>query len=168
MSKYSELFEYMGQCPKLAELWSIAATQDIGVNVILPQGASDAFEYDEKLDVYGNYECDITPFPSIFEDYQINCYKVYDPEDMSNPNVNINVLALDDVQAICDWVAEQNEKGNLPKITNRNVVAIECNPIVPQIRAVNSQEGIIAYFITVRVRYVNPFKGKSIAYEIDG
>jgi hypothetical protein len=155
----------MRQCPQLADLWSIAATQDIGVKVILPQGASEAFSYDEKLDIYGNYECDITPFPSIFEDYQINCYKVYDPEDGSNPNVNINVMGLNDVQAICDWIAEQNDIGNLPQITGRKVVSIECNPIVPQIRMVNTQEGIIAYFITVRIRYVNPLQGRSITYE---
>ena len=168
MSKYSEIFNYMRQCPQLNDLWSIAATQDVGVKVILPQGASDAFEYDEKTDIYGNYECDIVPFPSFYEDYQINCYKFYDPEDVSNPDVNINVLGLDAVQAICDWVAEQNEIGNLPDISGRKVVSIECNPFVPQIRAVNTQENIIAYFITVRIRYVNPYKRKSVTYEIEG
>lgn len=165
MGKYVEIFEYMRQCPQLADLWSIAATQDVGVKVILPQGASDAVYYDEQIDVCGNYECDIVPYPSVYEDYQINCYKVYDASDSSAPQNNINVLGLEAVQAICDWVAEQNENGNLPNIKGCQVISIECNPFVPQIRFVNSEENIVAYFITVRIRYVNKRQRRSITIE---
>ncbi len=167
MSKYSEIFEYMRKCPELENLWSIAATEDVGVNVILPQGASDAVEYNETLDVYGNYECDIVPYPSVYEDYQINCYKIYDVNDNSTPAQNINVMSIDEVQSVCDWVMQQNEKGNLPKIKGRKVVAIECNPMIPQVRAVNREENIIAYFVTIRIRYVNPIKRKNVEFNAD-
>ena len=166
MSKYTEIFGYMRTCPSLEKLWSIGATETLDRAVILPQGASPAVQYQEQLDVLGNYEAIIEPYPSVYEDYQINCFKFYDVNDSSSPSGNINVMSLDEVQAICDWVAEQNETGNLPKITGRQVISIECNPFVPQIRYVNEQENIIAYFITVRIRYVNPTRRKTVS--IDG
>lgn len=165
MSKYSDLFDYMRTCPALADLWSIGATENMGVSVILPQGASEAVAYKEKLDVYGNYEGDIIPYPSVFEDFQINCFRFYDNKDSSEPSSNINVMSLDEVQGICDWVVAQNNIGNLPEFAGQKVISIECNPFVPQIRYVNEQENIIAYFITVRVRYVNPFKQRQVEYE---
>ena len=166
MSKYTEIFDYMRTCPSLKKLWSIGATEILDRAVILPQGASPAVQYQEQLDVLGNYEAIIEPYPSVYEDYEINCFKFYDVNDSSSPSGNINVMSLDEVQAICDWVAEQNEIGNLPNITGRQVISIECNPIVPQIRYVNERENIIAYFITVRIRYVNPTRRKTVS--IDG
>lgn len=162
MSKYAQIFNYLRQCPQLANLWSVAATEDIGVSVIIPFGASDKVQYDDQFDTLGNYTCDVIPFPSVFEDYQINCYRSYDSRDDSAPDVNLNVLTLDEVQSICDWIEEQNDAGNLPEITGKDVIAIECNPSVPQVRYVNPEESTIAYFITVRIRYVNTAKGKSI------
>jgi hypothetical protein len=164
MSKYTEIFDFMRECPRLKDLWSIAATEEIGTKVILPVGASEPYEINETLDVRGGYECDMTPYPSIYEDFQINCYKTFDPQDNSAPSENINVLSLDDVQSICDWVAEQNENRNLPKITGKKVVSIECFPINPQIRGIDRQINSICYFITVRIRYVNTFKRVSVEY----
>lgn len=166
MSRYAELFEFMRQCPTLSQLWSIGTTENVDTAVILPQGASPAVQYQEQIDVLGNYEANIIPYPSVYEDYQINCFKFYDAKDDSEPKVNINVISLDEVQEVCDWVAEQNEIGNLPNITGRKVISIECVPFVPQIRYTNEQENIIAYFITIRVRYVNTIKRKSVM--IDG
>lgn len=165
MSKISEIFNYMRSCPKLSDLWSIAATEDMGVKVILPLGASPAVEYREHIDVTDFYECDVIPYPSVYEDYQINCFQAFDASDSNAPDYNVNILNFDEVQSICDWIAEQNENNNLPVITGKKVVSIECNPFIPQIRYVNVQENIIAYFITVRIRYVNTAKRRSVAYE---
>ena len=164
MSKYAKLFEYFRQCPELADLWSIAATEDIGKRVILPQGASPSVQYQESIDTLGNYECEIVPYPSVYEDFQINCYEWYDVKDGSAPEHNENVLSLEAVQSICDWIKEQNDNDNFPDI-NEKVVSIECNPFVPQIRYVNPEENTVGYFITVRLRYVNRTKRKSVEYE---
>ena len=167
MSKYTEIFNYMRTCPQLADLWSIGAAEDVGVSVILPQGASPAVQYQEQMDVYGNYECEIVPYPSVYEDYQVNCYKILDSNDGSAPEANINVLSISEVQEVCDWVAEQNALGHLPSITGKKVVSVECNPFVPQIRYVDTQRNIIAYFITVRIRYVNPMRQRSVTYDAE-
>ena len=172
MSRYAEIFNYMRQCPQLKDLWSIAGQEEFGNSVILPQGASEFVQYNENLDVQGWYECDIIPFPSVYEDYQINCFRFYDANDSSKPDANINVMSIDDVQAICDWVLEQDNSKNYPVITGNNgnplqIVSIECNPPIPQIRYVNQQENIIAYFVTVRIRYVNQRQRKYVEYGIE-
>lgn len=164
MNKYAKIFEYFRQCPELANLWSIAATEDIGKRVILPQGASPAHQYQEFFDTNGGYNCEIVPYPSVYEDFQINCYEWYDVKDGSAPKYNENVLSLESVQSICDWVKEQNDKNNFPNI-GEDVVSIECNPFIPQIRYVNQEENTIGYFITVRLRYVNRAQRKTVEYE---
>lgn len=170
MSKYSQIFEYMKTCPSLKDLWSIGATEDMGVSVIMPQGTSQALQYQESIDVDGNFEAEIVPYLSVYEDYAINCYKFYDTKDSNSPGSNINVMSLDEVQSVCDWVEEQNENRNFPRITDRKgntlkIVSVETFPFNPQIRYVNEQENIIAYYITVRIRYVNPIRRKTVEYE---
>ena len=163
MGKYAKIFDYFRQCPELSSLWSIAATEEIGKRVILPQGASPAVQYQEHIDMFGGYSCEIVPFPSVYEDFQINCYEWYDVNDGSTPERNENVLSLEAVQSICDWVKEQNENNNFPRI-DEDVVSIECNPFVPQIRYVNTEENTVGYFITVRLRYVNKAQRKTVEY----
>ena len=165
MSKYAKRFEYFRQCPQLKDLWSIAATEDIGKRVILSQGASPAVQYQEFIDSTGKYNCAIVPYPSVYEDFQINCYQWYDVKDGSAPDHNENVLSLEEVQSICDWVKGQNDIMNFPDIGER-IVSIECNPFVPQIRYVNPEEETVGYFITVRLRYVNRMQRKAV--ELDG
>lgn len=164
MLKYAKLFEYFRQCPELKALWSIAATEERGVRVIIPNGASPAVQYQDRFDTLGGYMCDIVPYPSIYEDFQINCYEWYDASDDSAPAKNENVLTLEQVTSICDWIKEQNDRGNFPEI-GEEIVSIECNPFIPQIRYVNPPENTVGYFITVRLRYVNRRQVKSLYYE---
>lgn len=163
-SKITEIFNYMRECPQLSDLWSIAGTEDIGNKVILPQGASSKRQYQDKIDVCGDYHCEIVPYATIYEDYQINCFAYYDTKDSSAPEKNVNVLEFNEVQAICDWVENNAENGNLPEITGHKVVAVECNPYIPQIRYVNPEENTIGYFITIRIYYVNTAKRKTVDF----
>lgn len=164
MNKYVNLFNWFRLCPQLSRLWSIAATQDIGVRVILPQGASPRTQYREYIDNTGAYNCEIIPYPSVYEDYQINCYEWYDENDSNPPKFNENVLSLEEVCAVCDWVKEQNDIHNFPDIGEK-IVSVECNPFVPQIRYVNQAENTVGYFITVRLRYVNRDQRRDVEYE---
>lgn len=154
MDKYTNLFEYFRQCPYLKDLRSIAGEIERGNTVILPQGASPAVQYVESMDVTGCYECTIVPYPSVYEDFQINCYELYDVNDNNPPAHNINALKYQQVVDVCNWVKEQNEKADFPDI-GEQVVSIECNPFVPQVRYVDETTNTVGYFITVRIRYVN-------------
>ena len=166
MSKYTNLFEYFRQCPYLSKLLSIAGESERGNTIILPQGASPSVQYQEQFDVNGYYQCIIEPYPSVYEDFQINCYEWYDAKDDNPPYANENLLTYEDVCGVCDWVKTQNEVNNFPDI-GEMVVSIECNPFVPQIRYVDPDTNTVGYFITVRLRYVNRTPRKSIEYEFE-
>ena len=164
MDKYGVLFDYFRGCPYLKNLMSIAATSKRKNTVILPQGASPAFEYQEQFDVTGAYECVIEPYPSVYEDFQINCYEWYDVNDTNPPQFNENVLTYEQVCGVCDWIKAQNERGNFPDI-GEMIVSISTEPFVPQIRYVDPDTNTVGYFITVRLRYVNRAQGKTVRYE---
>lgn len=166
MIDYRILFDYLRQCPYLSDMMSIAAESEIGTNVILTQGASPAVQYQEKIDSLGNYECNIVPYPSVYEDFQINCFVYYDVQDNNPPQFNRNILTLEQVRGVCDWIEEQDRKGNYPEIGEK-VVSIECNPFVPQERGIDNDTNMMCYFITVRVRYVNRRQRKSVYYECE-
>lgn len=164
MNKYGILFDYFRKCPYLENLMSIAADTNRGNTVILPQGASPSVQYIERFDNLGFYECTIEPYPSVYEDFQINCYEWYDVKDTNPPKYNENVLTYEQVCGVCDWVKEQNEKDDFPDIGEK-IISIECNPFVPQIRYVEPDTNTVGYFITVRLRYVNKTLRKSVEYE---
>lgn len=139
----------------------IAAKADIGNNVILQQGASEAYRRTEWEDVLGQKHIIEEPYPTVYEDYQINCYAGYDVNDTSSPIVNTNVLTLEEVNSVCEWIKEQNEKNNFPNVDEK-IISMECNPFVPQIRYVDEITNTIGYYITVRIRYVNDAQEKRV------
>lgn len=167
MSKYANLFNYFRQCPYLENLMSIAAESEKGNTVILPQGASPAVRYeDEAFDALGNYKCEIIPYPSVFEDFQINCYEWYDVKDTNPPQYNENVLTYEDVCGVCKWIEQQDAKGNFPEI-GEDIISLECNPFVPQVAGIDPDTNTVGYFITVRIRYVNHREARSPYVEIE-
>lgn len=158
MSKYDEIFDYLRQCPQLNTLWSIYAEQVSGTNVILPMGTSSRRTMtDEKIDTIDCYSAEIRPALSVYEEYQINCYR-----DVAQNNNDLNAMSLEDVQAVCDWIIEQDENENLPDITGKQVISIEPFPFNPQIRGIDPEKGTICYFITVRITYRNTAKPRSV------
>ena len=165
MSRFAEIADYLRQCPQLANMSSIAADIGSDVSVVLPNGGSDKRVHNDMIDVNGDYACDIVPYASFYEDYRVQCYKYYDSNDTSVPSANINVLVLDEVQNVCDWIELQDNTGNLPIITGRKVVSIEPLPNSPELIGVNEEKSLIAYYINIRVRYVNTAKGRSMYYE---
>lgn len=154
-NKYVELFNYFQKCPQLNGLWSIAGMEEQGNKIVLPNGASGLYSYNQYFDIMDNFFFEMNPTSSYYEDYRINCYSFYDEKDSSAPETNVNILELQEVQNICDWIFEQNQNDNLPVITGKKVLAIECLPSIPQVAYVTPEESTIAYFITVRVTYKN-------------
>lgn len=163
MDKYAALFEYFRKCPYLKNLMSIASESEQGKTVILPQGASPAVQYQEQFNVNGGYECIIEPYPSVYEDFQVNCYEWYDVKDTNPPKFNENVLTYQDVCRVCDWIEAQNEAENFPEIGEK-IVSVSCEPFTPQIRYVDPDTNTVGYFITVRIRYVNRKQRKLVEY----
>ena len=157
------LFDYFRQCPQLEDLLIIAGKQEARKSIILPQGSSAKRQTNDGFDVNGNYHCDMIPYPSVYEDLHINCFRRYDVKDTSLYG-NVNALNYDEVKSICEWVEEQDNINNFPEI-GENIVSIECLPFVPQIRYIDEENNVVCYFITVRLRYVNRTPRKTVEYE---
>lgn len=163
MIDYKKLFSYFRQCPYLANLMSIAGDSVQGSTIILPNGSGERYIHNERVDTLGIYSDDIRPYPSTYEDFQINCYEFYDTKEMNPPQYNQNVLTYEEVCGVCEWIDEQNENGNFPD-ANEDIVSIECFPFVPQIQYVDPDTNTVGYYITVRIRYVNKAKRRYIEY----
>lgn len=157
MSKITTLFNYMRQCPQLNNLWSIMGEAEEGAQIIFPRGSSPIYEaQNERFDVADDYNCTLQPYPSIFEDFQINMVQHADPNDDTYGADNVNVLSYQEVEDVCSWVLKQNAVRNLPKINGLRVVSIEPTGTSPVVWSVDEGEQLIVYAITVRLRYVNP------------
>ena len=160
MGKFQNIADWLTNCPQLATLWNISAEETDGTNVILPAGTSQRRNISDTFDVAGFYNADIKPLPSVYEEYQINCYKYFTNNDNA-----FNVLKIDEVEAVIDWIHKQDERQNFPKITGKTVVAAEAFPFIPQIRGVDPDSGMICYYITLRITYVNTAKGRSVEWQ---
>lgn len=172
MSKYAELFDWLQSgCSQLSKLQRITGdkvgTADANSNIILPAGGSRRYSVSVKPDVTGEYEFTMTPSPARSEDYTLNAYAVAET-DSTTGELNFNTLRLDEVQAITDWVIEQNNKRNLPIITGKTVLGIEVSE--PQIKELGADSDlglVIVYFLTLTVWYANEANRVDVLYEVD-
>ena len=160
MSKQKALTEWLKQCPQLNELWNLSAYEQDGANVIIPTGTSYKRNLEESIDATGGYEGNFIPLPSIYEEYQINCYRTI----VENDN-EFNTLKFEDVEKVIDWITEQDERENFPQI-NKPVIAVECFPFIPQVRGVDPDTGLICYYITLRITYVNTSKRRYAEWQM--
>lgn len=163
MINYKNLFDYFRQCPYLKNLKTIAGDSSQGNQVILPNGSGEMFQNNESTDTTGWYENDRKPYPSTYEDFQINCYEFYDVNETNPPQYNVNALTYEEVCSVCEWIDEQDGKENFPDVGEK-VVSIECYPFVPQIQYVDPDTNTVGYYITIRIRYVNRKKRRYIEY----
>lgn len=166
MSKISSLFDYMRLCPSLTNLWSIVGEAERGTQVIFPRGSSPIYGMENEIkDVTGNYEGIMFPYPSIYEDFQINMYQYADPNDDSTGSNNVNVLSYQEVEDVCTWLLAQNANRKLPQIDGMRIISIEPTGTMPTVWGADEDKQIIAYAITVRLRYVNPNPQIEVEYE---
>lgn len=161
MSKQEELTSWLMDCPQLSTLWNISAEERDGANVIFPVGTSQKRNIIDRIDITGTYEVDIKPLPSVYEEYQINCYK-----DLVNNENGYNIMKLEEVESVIQWIDEQDEIQNFPNISGKKIIAVETFPFIPQIRGVDPDTGMICYYITLRITYVNTSKGRSAEWQM--
>lgn len=168
MSKITTLFNYMRQCPQLNNLWSIVGEAEEGSQIIFPRGSSPIYApQNERWDIYENYLCTLEPYPSIFEDFQIDMVQRADPNDDTQDENNVNALSYQEVEDVCSWILEQNAARNLPQIDGLKIISIEPTGTAPVVWSVDESNQVIVYAITVRLRYVNPNPRIGVEYEAE-
>lgn len=159
MSKQKAITDWLIQCPELSTLWNISAYEQDGANVIVPAGTSYRREFNDNLSVDGWYEADFIPLPSVYEEYQINCYRTL----VANDN-DFNALTFEQVEKVIEWITQQDEKEKFPEINNKVIVSVECFPFIPQVRGIDPDTGLICYYITLRITYINTTKRRSFEW----
>lgn len=157
MSKTKAITDWLMQCPELSALWNISAEASDGANILIPSGTSERRSISDKLDVLGWYEADIRPLPSVYEEFQVNCYKGF-----AENNNDYNVMNFEDVENAIEWVQKQDEAQNFPQFDGKQIVSVDVFPFQPQIRGVSVDSNLVCYYFTLRIRYVNTAKGRAI------
>lgn len=164
MLKYAKIVEYFRKCPKLNQLQSIASGITVGNTVILPNGSSNRVQQRGSIDTIDVYEHIVDPYLIVYQDYQINCYEFYDVKDTNPPQYNSNVLTLDEVNEVCEWIDKNDDDCIFPD-AGETIVAMECIPFTPQVQYIDSLENVIGYYITVRIHYINRKKKRVVEYD---
>lgn len=158
MSKYQEIFNWLKTCPTFADrLYFGSAEENDGDNVVLPFGTSARRNLNDYYDTQGLYCGNIIPLPSVYEEYQVQCFRYIGAEQN-----DFNIMTLDDVQAVCDWIIEQDEQGNFPEITGKRVISVEPFPFNPQAAGRDVETGLWKWYFTLRITYQNTAKGRCV------
>ena len=72
----------------------------------------------------------------------------------STENDDLNIEAMDFAQGFMDWLDEQNRNKEFPEFDGCEVVSIENLQNMPNLAAVNPEEGLARYQIQGRIRYL--------------
>ena len=157
MSKNKAIFDWLGTCPVFSSRLSFASgeTGD-GENVVLPFGTSERRTLTDYIDVDGYYNGTITPSPSVYEEYQVQCFRYIGAEQNE-----YNILTLDEVQSVLDWVIERDDAGDFPDI-GETVISVEPLPFIPQAAGRDVETGLWKWYFTLRITYVNRVKGRCV------
>ena len=76
MSKNQAILDWLKMCPVFASRLSfVSAETNDGDNVVLPFGSSARRVLDDYFDVDGYYNGTIIPNASVYEEYQVQCFR---------------------------------------------------------------------------------------------
>ena len=167
MSKITDLYDYFLTFPRLKKLLPITSDAERGKDIFFPRGSSPIYAVtDENIDVLGNYNSNMRPYPSMYDDWQINLYRGIDINDETQDETNINIYHYEDVESICNELFARNSKKHFPRYSGEKVFSIFPTGSMPIIWGSDMSKEMITYAITIRVYYVNPHK--QIEVEVDG
>ena len=135
-SKHEAVWEWLQSCPHISALFFNAARADGGYTQLVP-AESVIEEYISGASLR-SYECALVRFMEIsFE-----------------PNDETNVEDMVDFDLLCQWVEEQNEKGNFPEFpTGQTVQEIIVSPNQAGYMAM-LDAGIAKYQLQFQIDYV--------------
>ena len=167
MSKITDLYDYFLECPYLKKLLPISAEEERGKDVFFPRGSSPIYAVtDERYDVLGNYNSTLTPYLSVYDDWQMNLYRYADPSDERQDKTNINIKKYDEVENVNKWILEKNGNKDLPNYNGLKIFGVVPAGTMPVIWGADTERQEITYAITIRVYYVNP--NKPVEVEFNG
>lgn len=157
MSDFDIIYEWLkSNCPALYNLWAVSSISEDRKNIIQPKTSANMYNviYEQYVDGQKRYY--FNPTEPYFFDVDIICYRAHYSDETA-----YNLDTLDDVQAVCDWLIEQQNEGSVPPFEKYPCYQIECLTAKPFmqnqfIEDGNSNTILVDYAVTVRFYTVNP------------
>ena len=156
MSDFDVIYEWLKTCPALYDLWVVSSLLEDRKNTILPKTSANAYAVDYKPCADGEKRYYFNPTEPYFFDVDIICYRAHYADETA-----YNLDTLDGVQAVCDWLIEQQNEGIAPTFEKYPCYQIECLTTKPFIQNQFIEDGntntiLVDYAVTVRFYTVNP------------
>lgn len=157
MSDFDIIFEWIkSNCPALYDLWAVSSLLEDRKNIIQPRTSANMYSisYDQFAD--GGKKVFFNPTEPYFFDVDIICYRAHYADQNA-----YNLDTLDGVQAVCDWLIEQQNSGHVPTFEKYPCYQIECLTTKPFIQNQFIEDGdantiLVDYAVTVRFYTENP------------
>ena len=106
MSKNQAILDWLKTCPVFASRLSfVSAETNDGDNVVLPVGSSARRVLDDYFDVDGYYNGTIIPNASVYEEYQVQCFRYIGAEQNE-----YNIMTVDEAN---DMFLKYDAEGNV-------------------------------------------------------
>ena len=106
MSKNQAILDWLKTCPVFASRLSfVSAETNDGDNVVLPFGSSNRRVLDDYFDVDGYYNGTIIPNASVYEEYQVQCFRYIGAEQNQ-----YNIMTVDEAN---DMFLKYDAEGNV-------------------------------------------------------
>lgn len=161
MTDFEAIYHWlMEECGVLQECWAVSSLLDDMKNVIQPNSSENLYDVTYTPYQDGGKRYLFQPKEPYYFDVDIICYRaVYADQN------DYNMDALGNVQSVCDWFIDCQNKGDTPKVTG--CYQIECLTPKPFIRGEYEWEGnpggfLVDYAITVRFYVDNPAKERVV------
>ena len=154
VDKNQAIIEYLSECPTIAnnKLFFNFADETDSSSQIITHGDDKALQ---KPFIDGSVEKQFT--------FTMFIYKAvsYNPIAKVNGHPDENVADLSDVQALLDWVVEQNDNLHYPNFGERCIIdSVETLTEKPVLNGVDAkaQPPLAQYSIVIRVNYLDQTK----------
>lgn len=158
MSDFEQIYEWLKTCPNLYNLWVVSSLLEDRRTILQPNSAAPMYKAEYAAYVDNGKKYTFTPTEPYYFDMDIICYReVYADENAEN------ICTQKDIQAVCDWLIEQQNTGNAPQLDKYPCYQVECLTPIPFIRNEWQSENnpgavLVDYAVTVRFYTVNPAK----------
>lgn len=158
MSDFEKIYEWLKTCPELYNLWVISSMLEDKREILQPNSSANMYKVNYEKYADGGKRYIFNPTEPYYFDVDIICYKAFYADESQ-----YNLDTQDGVQAVCDWLIEQQNNGNTPF---DECYQIECLTPRPFIRGVYENDDtnayLVDYAVTVRFYTINPAKQRIV------
>ena len=161
MSDFEIIFEWLKTCPQLYDLWVVSSLLSDMKTVLQPNSSANMYSVDTEKYRDGGRRYIFRKTEPYFFDVDIIAYRAFYADQNA-----YNLDTQDSVQAVCNWLIEQQNEGACPELTHP-CYQIECLTPKPFVRGQYEADGdpnafLVDYAVTIRFYTDNPAVERSV------